>query len=108
MQACSYVVQDCSNKSNPRIGMSSVAMVECVSRKKTKSALRFRHQRKKVLLFRKSLKPFTFIIDQSNLLCGSGIAEIRNNTHVGENSGVNERRIGSRLHIIETCLKHKI
>jgi len=54
--------------------------------KKTKSALRFRHQTKMVLLFRKSLKPFTFsetnlkIIDQSNLLCGNGIAEIRNNT----------------------------
>ena len=53
---------------------------------KFKSAFRFRHHTKTVLLFRKSLKPFTFsetnlkIIDQSILLCGNGIAEIRNNT----------------------------
>ena len=71
----------------------SVAMVECVSCEKTKSALRFRHQTKMALLLRKSLKPFTFsetnlkIIDQSNLLCGSGIAEIKNNTCVGKKQG---------------------
>ena len=56
------------------------------------------------LLLRKSLKPFTFsetnlkMIDQSNLLYGSGIAEIKKNTLVGKNRGVNERTIASQLH----------
>ena len=73
--------------------------------KKTKSALRFRHQTKMVLLLRKSLKPFTFsetnlkiiIIDQSNLLSGSGIAEIKNN-RCRKKQGRNERIIASQLH----------
>ena len=37
----------------------SVAAIECVSCKKTRSALRLRHQRKMVLLLRKLLKPLT-------------------------------------------------